>query len=420
MARGGIRSGSGRKKVGDSQIKVTLENEIIETINEAFDGQSQAEKIRKCLQKGIETVENIENRPKVLDMFCGCGGLSRGFIDAGYDVVLGIDKEAIALKSFEANHGNAKGINVDLFKENAIDIIVEALNGAEIDVLVGGPPCQGFSLAGKREENDDRNRLYKSMVELAERIKPKAVVIENVPGLATLYKGKAKEQILSDFRGLGYTMTEPQVLYAPDYGVPQIRKRLFFVGLLNSEEEFKYPEPSHTPDNYVTAEDAIGDLPSLENNYGECPTIYPKTNKPLSEYQKFMRRGSNHLTNHLGSKHEEKTVYLISKVPEGKNYKALPDDCEICVEFKENAKYNEALTRYHRNKPSRTIDTGHRTHFHYIENRVPSVRENARFQSFPDSFYFYGNKSEQYRQVGNAVPPLLGFHLGRQIKKYLK
>lgn len=147
---------------------------------------------------------------------------------------------------------------------------------------------------------------------------------------------------------------------------------------------------------------------------------YIKNGNKLSDYQIMMRKNSKEIKNHIVSIHTEQTKYLISKVPEGKTYKALPDDDPICREYKKNAKYNELLTRYHSQKPSLTINTGHRTHFHYKYNRIPTVRENARLQSFPDNFVFYGNKSEQYKQVGNAVPPLLGYHLGTQLKKFLE
>lgn len=355
---------------------------------------------------------------KVLDMFCGAGGLSKGFIDAGYDVVLGVDFDEAALKTFEKNHKGAKALKLDLFKdENMIELIKQAQEN-KIDVLIGGPPCQGFSLAGKRKEADDRNKLYERMVELASSIKPRVVLLENVPGLATLYNGNAKKRILEDFRNLGYTMTEPQVLYAPDYGIPQIRKRLFFVGLLDSKEEFKYPTPILNEENYISCEDAISDLPSLENDMGE--NIGEYSCEPKTKYQIQMRGNTEKLYNHVKSSHTEKTIYLISHVPEGGTFKSLPDNDPICKEYKENAKYNELLTRYHSKKPSLTINTGHRTHFHYKYNRIPTVRENARLQSFPDNFIFIGNKSQQYKQVGNAVPPLLGFYLGKEILKYLR
>lgn len=348
----------------------------------------------------------------VIDLFSGAGGLSKGFLDAGYDVVLGIDFDDSALKTFEKNHGSAQALKLDLFNLENIELIVEKFNTKHktLDVLVGGPPCQGFSLAGKREEDDKRNTLYKAMVKLADRMRPRAVVIENVPGMLTLYNGAGKERIFKDFERLGYKMSV-KVLYAPDYGVPQIRKRAFFVGLLDSKYEFEFPKPILSSDEYITCEDAIGDLPALDGIYGD--EIQEYECNPKTQYQAEMRKKSSKIYNNIGTIHSEKTVKMISLVPEGKNYKSLPE------EYRSLYKYNEALTRYHSKKPSLTINTGHRSHFHYKYNRIPTVRESARLQSFPDDFVFYGNKSEQYKQVGNAVPPKLGFAIAEQLKNYL-
>ena len=348
----------------------------------------------------------------VIDLFSGAGGLSKGFLDAGFDVILGIDFDDSALKTFENNHGKAKALKLDLFNLDNINYIISEFGRGHntLDVLIGGPPCQGFSLAGKREEDDKRNMLYKAMVKLAERMKPRAVVLENVPGMLTLYDGAGKKRIFNDFEKLGYKMSV-KVLYAPEYGVPQIRKRAFFVGLLNSKEEFIFPEPILSSENFITCEDAIGDLPSLEGIYGDEMQEYECS--PRTKYQAEMRKNSTKLYNNIGTIHSAKTVKMISLVPEGKNYKALPE------EYRNMYKYNEALTRYHSKKPSLTINTGHRSHFHYKYNRIPTVRESARLQSFPDDFIFYGNKSEQYKQVGNAVPPKLGYAIAKKLKDYL-
>ncbi|MCK1193598.1 DNA cytosine methyltransferase [Streptococcus uberis] len=181
-------------------------------------------------------------------------------------------------------------------------------------------------------------------------------------------------------------------------------------------KDFKYPDPLLNESEFVTTEDAIGNLPSLENydDYSLNQT-FEYTDKPQNEFEKLMRRNSIKIYNHIPTKHADETIRLISMVPEGKNYKSLPQN-EL---EKRVFKYNEALTRYHSKKPSRTIDTGHRTHFHYKYNRIPTVRENARLQSFPDDFVFYGNKQEQYRQVGNAVPPLLGKAMATKVKELL-
>jgi DNA (cytosine-5)-methyltransferase 1 len=294
---------------------------------------------------------------------------------------------------------------LDLSHEDTLQIIVDTTGDKPIDVIVAGPPCQGFSLTGPRKEEDTRNKLFYSVFRLAERLKPKAIVIENVPGIATLYGGRARAAIKTEFERLNYSFSE-KLMYAPDYGVPQIRKRMFFVGL-TGEDSFVFPDELLKSDTYVTCQDAIGDLPSLETSSGAEELDYPSA--PVSGYQKMMRQQSDKLLNHVGTKHTDLVVSVIKQVPEGGNHKDLPPGVG------ESRKFNEAWTRYHSKKPSRTIDTGHRNHFHYKWHRVPTVRENARLQSFPDHFRVLGTKTQQYKQIGNAVPPLLGFALGKQL-----
>ncbi|MHA7136605.1 DNA cytosine methyltransferase [Rossellomorea arthrocnemi] len=421
MSRGGKRPGTGRKSIEGKEYRIKIEDSQIEQLELFFEGNTVSEKIRTCLDYGIKKIHEkqpiMKDSYTVLDLFSGAGGLSKGFMDAGFNVVLGVDFDDAALKTFKANHGHAEAMKLDLFNHSNVNKLKEFLDIKDIklDVLVGGPPCQGFSLAGKREELDERNLLYSAMVKTAELLKPKVVVLENVPGLLTLYKGKAKQQIINDFKSLGYKM-DVQVLYAPNYGVPQIRKRAFFVGILTEGEyNFNFPIPYLDENNYINCEQAVSDLPSLAGceDYS-LNVVRDYSSKPKSDYQQMMRSNSIEVYNHIPTRHEEKTIKLISMVPEGKNYKALPP------EFQTGFKYNESLTRYHSKKPSRTIDTGHRTHFHYKWPRIPTVRENARFQSFPDDFIFYGNKQQQYKQVGNAVPPLLGKALAKQVKELLE
>jgi DNA (cytosine-5)-methyltransferase 1 len=351
----------------------------------------------------------------VIDLFCGAGGLSKGFLDAGYKILVGVDFDDAALKTFVNNHGQARAVKLDLNNHDNIEILVDIVNeiGESIDVLVGGPPCQGFSLAGKREEEDERNSLYLAMVKTASILKPKVVVLENVPGMLTLYDGKAKQRILQDFEELGYKMNV-KVMYAAEYGVPQIRKRAFFVGLLNCNDKFEYPEPLLFDEKFVSCEDAISDLPSLENDENYLLDVIREYNtQPNSEYQEIMRKNSSHVFNHYPTKHTRKTIDHIALIPDGGKYTDLPPD------LIGNFKYRESLHRYNSKKPSLTIDTGHRTHFHYKYNRIPTIRENARLQSFPDDFIFFGSKQQQYKQVGNAVPPLLGKVLANKLKEYL-
>ena len=347
----------------------------------------------------------MSNKKYMIDLFSGCGGLSFGFEQAGFECIVGVDFDKPALKTFKYNHPKATAMHLDLSQDDSIDTIVSEVGDRQIELIVAGPPCQGFSLSGSRNEADERNTLFYSVFNLAATIKPKYIVIENVPGIATLYKGKARIAILDEFKRLGYTCSE-KVLYAPDYGIPQIRKRMFFVGVLG-KEIFEFPEPTRHKTDYVTCWDAISDLPSLEESLGSEVSNY--ISEPLTAYQKKMRAGSDMLFNHVGTKHSELVISVIKQVPEGGNHKDLPPGVG------NSRKFNEAWTRYHSKKPSKTIDTGHRNHFHYKWHRVPTARENARLQSFPDTFHFVGPKTQQYKQIGNAVPPLLGYELGKKI-----
>lgn len=353
----------------------------------------------------------MNKKPTVVDLFSGCGGLSRGFIDAGFDVILGVDNEPVSLQTFRLNHKNSNTLLVDLFEKDAIKKIVRAVDKKSVDVVVGGPPCQGFSLTGPRNFDDKRNRLYLRFIETVRKLRPKAFLIENVPGLAVMYDGKVKDEIIKRLSKFGYSV-EMKILCAADFGVPQTRRRVFFVGLKKGLGHFAFPKTTHATENYITCSDAISDLPSREAEFGQEEDEY--SSAPKTEYQKLMRKNSDILFNHVATNHSDLVKSVISKVPDGGNYKDLPPG------IGKSRKFNEAWTRYNSKKPSKTIDTGHRNHFHYKYNRIPTVRENARLQSFPDSFRFIGTRTSQNRQVGNAVPPLLGYYVGRQIKKYLK
>ena len=346
----------------------------------------------------------------VIDLFCGCGGLSKGFEMAGYNIILGIDNNGPALQTFEKNHKGSVGLNADLSNPETFNTIEKIVDGRSIDVIVGGPPCQGFSLTGPRKFDDERNKLYLAMIETVRRFRPKAFMIENVPGMATLYKGEVKDEIIRRFTKMGYKMNW-QILCSADYGVPQIRKRLVFVGIRNTKEPFQFPAPYCTPENYVTCEQAIGDLPSLEHTLGADVSEYEC--EPYTDYQKLMRGNCTTLYNHKAIDHKQFVKDTIALVPDGGNWKDLPPGVG------ESRIFHMAWTRYRSDKPSRTIDTGHRNNFHYKWNRCPTVRESARLQSFPDDFVFLGNKGQQDRQVGNAVPCLMAKAIGVQLEKYL-
>ena len=346
----------------------------------------------------------MQKKPLVIDLFCGCGGLSQGFIDAGYKIVLGVDKWGDAIETFRHNHEGVKGIVADLLELNPKDVEKD-LDLNKIDVIVGGPPCQGFSLAGKRIVEDERNQLYKTFVNFVEHFKPKAFLMENVPNIMSMGEGAIKHQIVKDFESLGYKVSS-KILLASDYGVPQNRKRAFFIGLLN-DVEFDFPKPIFSS-HKITSKEAISDLPESSILDG---TPYLCSIK--SDYQKLMRNGNKLVFNHQITEHTEKTKKIIAMVPDGGNYKSLPKELHT------TRKVNIAWTRLNSEKPSFTIDTGHNHHFHYEFNRVPTARESARLQSFRDDFVFLKGKTSQLKQIGNAVPPLLAKALGQQLKKYL-
>lgn len=331
---------------------------------------------------------------KVLDLFCGAGGLSKGFERNGFHVVAGFDTCKDSITTFVNNHNNAEGVIADLSKPIPN---LEKYRG--VDIVIGGPPCQGFSISGKRDPNDDRNSLYKAYLHTLETLKPKYFLMENVPNLVSMDKGKIKDQIIHDIQNLGYTVSY-QILNSKDFGVPQSRRRVFFIGSKNGKSIIIAPiEKPLTP-----SKDALSDLPENSKNDGDLYDSSPDT-----DYQKMMRIGSKGIWNHEITNHSDKTKSIIALVPDGGNYKNLPDH------LKDTRKVNIAWTRFNSEKPSNTIDTGHRHHFHYKWNRVPTVRESARLQSFPDNFIFYGSKTSQYRQVGNAVPPLMAEIIAKQI-----
>lgn len=348
--------------------------------------------------------EKEANSFKLLDLFCGCGGISLGFKRQGFEIVGGVDFDGPSIQTFNRNIGN--GRILDLSNSSWVDEFANQ----KIDVLVGGPPCQGFSLTGTRKFDDNRNKLYNAMFIGAKTLNPKIILIENVRGMATLYNGRAKSEVIRLFRTLGYNV-QVRILDAANYFVPQHRLRLFFIATKKGLQ-FNWPTYSNDEGNFVTCSDAISDLPSMHNDFSTQIADY--LGPPQSNYQKLMRIGSNKIFNHQATKHKDFVVETIKQVPEGGNHKDLPPGVG------ESRKFNEAWTRYHSQKPSKTIDTGHRNHFHYKYNRVPTIRENARLQSFPDNFIFEGSKTQQNRQVGNAVPVLLAQRLASSIEKALK
>ena len=333
----------------------------------------------------------------IIDLFCGCGGLSKGFEMAGFNTVLAIDFWKDAVETFNNNHKTKVAICDDVSKISN-EFLDDFIKKNKITGIVGGPPCQGYSTVGKRDINDDRNYLYLQYCRIVEKVQPEFFVLENVKGLLTLNKGKFKEDIIKRFTKLGYVV-DYKILNSADYGVPQNRNRVFFVGIKN--KKFIFPKEQLEK---VSTYEAISDLSSYEDKY---------TTSAQTNYQKNMRGNNKQLKNNEFTVHTEKTIDVISKIPDGGKITDLPK------EFWEIRKYNKAFQRMNSKLQSNTIDTGHRNYFHYSENRIPTVRESARIQSFPDNFIFYGSRTSQYKQVGNAVPPLLANIVAIEIMKQI-
>ncbi|MCQ9288090.1 DNA cytosine methyltransferase [Staphylococcus gallinarum] len=345
---------------------------------------------------------------KIIDIFSGAGGLSLGFESEGFETILAIDKWVDAIETFNNNHENKVGTTIDI--HDFSNSYLEKYKNGNIDGIIGGPPCQGFSLVGTRNTNDPRNSLYIEYVRFVSVIKPKFFVLENVSGLLSLEKGKFKEDIIKRFEELGYNV-DFKLLTASDYGVPQSRKRVFFVGLrkdIFKDNYFNFDNLKF--EEMVSTSKALSDLPqatTLKNGL-------EYTKPPENEYQKYMRENSGIILNHEITKHTQKTIDIISLVPDGGGIKDLPE------EYYKIRNYNNAFKRMNSETPSSTIDCGHRNYFHYSENRVPTVRESARIQSFPDWYVFKGSKTSQYTQVGNAVPPLLAQKIAKEIKNMIQ
>lgn len=346
------------------------------------------------------------SKPLIVDLFCGCGGLSLGFEKAGYDIALAIDLWNDAVNTYNHNHENSVAVCKDIHELDN-EMLTKMRLEKNIVGVIGGPPCQGYSTVGTRDVNDPRNHLYLEYCRVVEQLQPKFFVIENVKGLLTLNKGMFKDDIVNRFSKLGYNVTY-KLLNASDYGVPQSRQRVFFIGL--KDDVFEFPEEKEFK---VSSSDAISDLPSLDNLDNHQEIYSYSSDQELTEYQKLMRKNSEMILNHNFTNHTEQTKDVISKIKDGGKISDLPE------EYWGIRKYNKAFQRMNSQLPSLTIDTGHRNYFHYKENRVPSVRECARIQSFPDDFVILGSKTSQYKQVGNAVPPLLAQEIALQIKKYL-
>jgi len=356
-----------------------------------------------------------------IDLFCGAGGLSEGFRQAGFHVLVGNDYDTAAGATFEATHSKAKFLPGSIQKYMASDFLRAAqVKKGELDCLIGGPPCQGFSVYNhQRGLHDERSSLYREYLRVVEGLNPKWVVLENVTGMTSAGGGAAVDSILAGLKELGYHV-EKKILRAEEYGVPQERRRIVFLGNRMGLPVI-WPEQSHGPDlgvPFVTIADAIGDLPPLANGEAASSTKYARA--PGSAYQKMMRRQSPGVLNHSAPRLSAINIERMQHIPPGGSWRDIP--VHLLPKGMQKAHRSDHTKRYGRLRwdgLSSTILTKCDLHWgayiHPDQDRSLTVREAARLQSFQDSFVFHGSRTEQYVQVGNAVPPLLGAKIAKGV-----
>ena len=361
---------------------------------------------------------SLSEKHRVIDLFCGCGGLSEGFRLAGYEIVGGADINQPAIDTYRENFKEARGICGDLLAMGREDILRLFGSPNTVDVLIGGPPCQGFSSANRhqKEAEDPRNRLFFQFVKFVDIYQPLAILIENVPGIVTRNNGYAAKRIQEIFSSRGYTVSHA-ILNATDYGVPQHRRRNFFV-MLKGKHAFDF---SRIPkaNAKVTIKEAIGELYGFENNRDGF--LISLAQPPSTPYQKYLCSPDNLVYNHEVHYPADRVQERIRFVPQGGNWEDVPKDL---WPSKRDNRHSSCYKRLSETDCSCTIDTGnaHSNYFHPLYDRIPTPREAARLQSFPDSFHFVSTRGNNYRQIGNAVPPLLAkalaVALAEQMPKY--
>ena len=392
---------------------------------------------------------------KIVDLFSGAGGLTFGFyyklldgqfVRTNNEFLFANEYDTHAAKAFRANYPDINMINrkiQDLTEEE----ITEIIGDEEVDLIIGGPPCQSFSTVGRRRF-DDKARLYTEYIRMLKIIRPRMFLFENVKGMLSMREqipvvdenGKPVTQLgelimdiikdnfadLGD--GLGYTLVGEDVLDAVNYGVPQHRERVFLVGIRNDIKDkisWEYPIATHGTDEvpHITIREAISDLPPI----GEGESINSYIKSPANSYQALMRGKNQELTQHFCGVHNEKMRQIIAAVPQGKGHHyinelvkigKLPESCRL------TSGYANTYGRLVEDKPCTTITNNMCTPsalrcIHYAQNRELTPREGARIQSFPDWFVFSGQKGHVTTQIGNAVPPLLAMAVARQIEEVL-
>lgn len=361
----------------------------------------------------------------VIDLFAGCGGLSLGFIKDGYTIKRAVEFNPEIANTYKLNHPEVDVIVDDIKNIDQSGIF----NMGDADVIIGGPPCQGFSMAGARIRNgfidDPRNYLFKHYFNVVRTVKPKAFVIENVKGIMTMQNGKIFNEILNIFSNSDMLDGEPyelhyKVVKAVDFGIPQKRERMIIIGNkkfgINFDEIWEQTKNDIIKDyphyfEKTTVKDAISNLgKTTENGKISNP-------EPITSYQKYLASNNDILTNHTKTKHSKLAIDRMEQIHNGENFTVLNE--------KINSVHSGSYGRLCWNEQAPTITTRFDTpsggrFIHPTENRTLSPREAARIQSFPDDFIFYGNKTSICKQIGNAVPPKISYFLARLIHKILE
>jgi len=386
---------------------------------------------------------------RMIDLFAGAGGLSEGLREAGFASLYANEIKHRYAKTYAYNHPETIIDARDIRSVDASEIRAKlGLEKGQLDLIAGGPPCQGYSVnAPSRSTEDERNHLFREFIRFVDEFSPRTVLIENVPGLVSFEGGMTLQAILTELESHGYS-SDVKILYAPHYGVPQTRWRTIVIGTrgstpasmlfpvpinqapvrVNFTSRFSgrnivaFPEQNNLP-QYVSVKDAIDDLPRLTNGEVGSETKEYRT-EPQNSFQTSMRSNSNGVVNHEAAKLSKINLARMKYIPPGGNWTDIPFD--LLPKGMKEARRSDHTKRYGRVDPdglASTILTKCDPHwgayFHYDQDRAYTVREAARIQTFPDSFHFLGSRVEQYEQVGNAVPPLLAYAIGQSIRSVL-
>ncbi len=379
----------------------------------------------------------------MVDLFSGAGGLSCGLEMAGFETIASVEQERVYAETFAKNHPHAQVFVEDireLSRKNLPALL--GVKKGELELLAGGPPCQGFSInAPIRTLDDPRNHLFKDYLTFVEKLSPRAVLIENVTGIVSLGQGTVVEQIYRELESLGYSVAH-RILFAGHYGVPQMRYRTIILAIRDHQGTVAFPEPTHSAHgnaNFTQAKtlclqldplftrhlkpqttvgDAISDLPPVEA--GQMNGALRYASPAQNEYQRIMRKSSRAVMDHHGHRIAPINKERLRHIPQGGSWRDIPHD--LLPAGLKRARRSDHTKRYGRLDPKglcSTILTKCDPHwgsfFHPTQDRVLTVREAARIQSFPDCFHFTGSVGDQYAQVGNAVPPLMARAVGKTI-----